>query len=272
MEGADVFARLVQTLEPYLEDVVFIGGWVHSLYVLELEGSGGRTVRTHDIDIAIPRSLQSDSRPTLLELVREAGFDREPMGDESGLVRIRKGTIDLDILTEAPDPRRTVRIEGQPELHVQGYPDQDFLRSHSRQYILGPQVGMPLDRPVVIRIPTIGAYLIGKILSSATRQMRGKGAKDIVYVHELIRRRALAGQIRAELPALLRSSPAVSERSGRRLREVIRDDRFLAEVALQVIEGSGFAIEDPSTTQASIRASLRRLHGESWPEPTTGPA
>lgn len=31
IRDADVFAELVRALEPYLEEIVFIGGWVHAL-------------------------------------------------------------------------------------------------------------------------------------------------------------------------------------------------------------------------------------------------
>jgi hypothetical protein len=36
--GSSVFAELIRSLEPYLDEIVFVGGWVQALYVLEVEG------------------------------------------------------------------------------------------------------------------------------------------------------------------------------------------------------------------------------------------
>jgi hypothetical protein len=33
------FGRAVEALEPYLEDLVFVGGWAHFLYTLRPEAS-----------------------------------------------------------------------------------------------------------------------------------------------------------------------------------------------------------------------------------------
>lgn len=61
-------AQLLRSIPPYLSDVVLIGGWVHALYMQELEPDPS-SVRTTDVDIAVPRELSSGNRRPLLALV-----------------------------------------------------------------------------------------------------------------------------------------------------------------------------------------------------------
>jgi hypothetical protein len=85
--GSEVFARTVMALQPYAADVVFIGGWVHALYLAEAS-SHDRPVRTGDIDVTIPPRLLMGDRPALLDLVTTAGFTIQEIGEASGIVEI----------------------------------------------------------------------------------------------------------------------------------------------------------------------------------------
>ena len=186
--GGRVFADLVRALAPYLGDVVFVGGWVHALYLLEAEGVSARTVRTYDIDVSIPRSLARGDRPPLIELIRAARFEVSAFDEASGLLEIQRDSVPLDLLTEAPDPREPIAILGQGDLKVQGYPHQDLLRQNTRSMLVGVEVDESLNEPVPILVPTLSAYGLGKLLSSASRNMRSKRAKDLAYLVELLRR------------------------------------------------------------------------------------
>jgi hypothetical protein len=121
--GGAVFADLLGALAPYLADVVFVGGWVQALYLFELEGADARVIRTADIDLTLSSPLEAGDRPPLVDLLRDGGFEVETFDDESGL-EIWKDSVDVDLLTEAPNPRKTVEIEGQSGLRVFGYPHQ----------------------------------------------------------------------------------------------------------------------------------------------------
>jgi DNA-directed RNA polymerase specialized sigma24 family protein len=82
--------------------------------------------------------------------------------------------VDLDILTEAPDPRRPVLIEGQRGLAAQGYPGQRILLENTRDVHVGAAIHPMLDPPRRIRIPTLAAYVLQKAISSATRTTPGR--------------------------------------------------------------------------------------------------
>ena len=119
--GSAVFADLLRTIEPYLGDVVFVGGWVHALYLFEAEGSTARVIRTADIDVTLSATLEAGDRPALLDLLESGGFDVQAFDKDSGF-EISKDSIDVDLMAEAPSPRRAVEIAGQSGLRVFGYP------------------------------------------------------------------------------------------------------------------------------------------------------
>jgi hypothetical protein len=94
--GGDAFARLVVALEPWLDQVVIVGGWAHQLYrrhpsALAL---GYPPLTTLDTDIAMPLALpvrgESIRARLLAHGFREefSGEDRPPvthyhLGDDS---------------------------------------------------------------------------------------------------------------------------------------------------------------------------------------------
>src|ERR1035438_4033609 len=78
----EYFARLVDALEPWLDQVVVIGGWAHRLYrlhplaqPLEYEPLG-----TLDTDVLVPSHLPA-SGEQIRERLLEKEFREELMGD-----------------------------------------------------------------------------------------------------------------------------------------------------------------------------------------------
>lgn len=99
--GSEVFARTVRALQPYAADVVFIGGWVHALYLAEVN-DGEQAIRTEDIDLTIPHRLLAAGRPALLDLVSSAGYEIQEVLGGNGTVEIfqpgpGQSVIELDI-------------------------------------------------------------------------------------------------------------------------------------------------------------------------------
>jgi hypothetical protein len=77
------FSSLVDTLRPWLGQMIFIGGWAHQLYRLRPEAASLSypVLRTDDADLALdPRSFNKsqDVRARLLEL----GFSEDMSGDD----------------------------------------------------------------------------------------------------------------------------------------------------------------------------------------------
>ena len=63
------FVRLIEALEPWLEELVLIGGWAHRLYRLapRVQGLGYPPLTTLDSDIAVPSKIEAkgDQHPGL---------------------------------------------------------------------------------------------------------------------------------------------------------------------------------------------------------------
>ncbi|MBC7671143.1 MAG: hypothetical protein H7247_01875 [Polaromonas sp.] len=205
--AARQFARVLIALQPYVDEIVFVGGWVHALYLAEANDSGA--VMTEDIDVTLPHTLLTRDRPTLLELARDAGFERDPISDMEEVAvwmvyRNADGlTVPIDFLTEG-EPRRPVSIVGQPGLMAQGYPGQQMLLQSWRWMEVGTDVHALLDPPRRVRVPTLGAYVVQKAMSAAMRGHRGKAAKDYAYIADFGRSRS---PISGEADHLFRSKP-----------------------------------------------------------------
>lgn len=197
---AAVFAKTILALAPYAEDIVFIGGWVHALYLAEAN-EAAHALFTDDIDVTIPPFLLTAGRPTLLALAEGAGFDIEKERDDAPIEVVQyasdNSAIYLDILTEHPNPREPVKIEGQPDLLAQGYPGQQLLLENSRVMMVGSAIHPSLSPPQRIRVPMLGAYVLHKGLSSKTRGRHDKAVKDLVYVHEILRHPRRPSEVRA---------------------------------------------------------------------------
>ena len=77
------FARLVDALEPWLDRVLFIGGWAHRLFRERPEAArlSYPPLRTGDVDVALdPRALERDAG--IRERLAASGFREEFLGDD----------------------------------------------------------------------------------------------------------------------------------------------------------------------------------------------
>ncbi len=77
------FARLVDALQPWLDRVLFIGGWAHRLFRERPEADrlSYAPLRTGDVDVALdPRALERDAG--IRERLAASGFREEFLGDD----------------------------------------------------------------------------------------------------------------------------------------------------------------------------------------------
>lgn len=189
MSGRDVFVRTIVVLEPYLADIVLVGGWVHELYLRE-GGFSQQPVRTDDIDFTLPKTLDPAGRPSLLELAKKAGFEKDTYGQGDEAVRlvqqVGEAPLDLDLITEGPKPQSAAAIDGQDGLVVQAYPGQRILLENPHWIWVGKDVHPSLTAPVRVRVPTVSAYVLHKGFIAAQRTKVEKQAKDYLYEYEIL--------------------------------------------------------------------------------------
>lgn len=264
----EIFARTMLALQPYAPDIVLIGGWVHALYIAEANAAA-RAVYTTDIDITIPSRLVMGDRPALIELLELAGFEIDDLDYASGLKSLwqlgeGRQVIDLDLLTDAREVREVVAIDGQPDLVVPGYPNQQILLENSRWMKIGRDIHPLLDPPRQMRVPTLSAYALVKGLSSTRRLSVQKRAKDLVYLFEIVRDPILGAQVLEGMGNLAARYPDEYRRWREILDQAIDNQDLLDEVATQFIVGGRIW---GTTKEVSIRvaARLRRLLAETPP-------
>jgi Nucleotidyltransferase len=191
------FARVVRALRPYLDELVFVGGWAHRLLALhELAGAlDFQPLMTSDVDIATEgRSRVQGS--SMRDLLRQNGFTEELSGDERPPVtEYRLGEEDGALYVEflAPQAGGPTRRDGSSDatIEVAGITAQklkylEVLLTEPWRVRLNDANGFPLGKDrISIKVPNPPAYLMHKVLVLRDRQS-GKQPKDVLYVHDTI--------------------------------------------------------------------------------------
>jgi hypothetical protein len=203
------FGRIILALAPYLDDVVFVGGWAQRLFRLHplAASTAPAPLMTLDADIAVPMTLSNRGR-TLRELLLGAHFVENLSGNESppktkyhldaaGSVSVefitplvgggfrRDGTVDATakILGVSAEKLRHVGL-------LLSCPWTVELTSAD-----GYTVG---EHPFPIKICNPASYLAQKVLALPSRRPSKRG-KDVLYIHDTL---LLFGAALDELRAL----------------------------------------------------------------------
>lgn len=262
-----VFAKLLRAFAPYNDEIVLIGGWVHALYLADANASD-TPIKTDDIDFTIPRALLAGDRPTLIELATRSDFELAAFAvgrDDVPVMLSHSGpgmqTIELDLLTDAESPTELVRIAGQPDLTLQGYPGQSLLQDNTTELQVGPEVHPSLTPPVAVRVPTLPAYVLHKGLSALERRFDEKRAKDVVYLFEIVRHPRLGAAAQAGMPALRERYPEHFARWQHYLDGLTARDPTVRDAVDQLLE-SGRAVGSREAVAAQVVGRLRRFAGE----------
>lgn len=77
------FVRLIEALEPWLEEVVLMGGWAHRLYCVDPRARrlAYPPLTTLDNDIAVPSKIEA-KETSIRDRLLAAGFQEEFIGEE----------------------------------------------------------------------------------------------------------------------------------------------------------------------------------------------
>ncbi len=178
--------RALNVLKPYLGEIILVGGWVPFLY--RKYGSmpfRHPSIRTTDIDMAVPRDLPEQGQATVDGLLIAAGYNVEIVGSYGGAVKYELATPPTEIEFITPEVGRA----GQPSITVQaGLRAQalryvDILLDNTRQITVRDSVGgQQVD--CVVKVPTPAAFIYQKALT--LMQRRSKAAKDLYYIFDLV--------------------------------------------------------------------------------------
>lgn len=182
------FHRLVTAVQPYLTDLVFVGGWAHRLMVehpLALR-PGFAPLFTLDADLAASGRLPRRNA-SLLELLEDAGFREELRGeDRPPVAEYHLGKEGHGFYTEFLTPLlgSGLRRDGQPD-------NTTSLAGVSASKLR--YVDLLLESPWLVSVPGLdglqvricnpAAFIAQKLLITSQRKA-DKRAKDLLYVHD----------------------------------------------------------------------------------------
>lgn len=262
------FARLVDALEPWLDRVLFIGGWAHRLFRERPEAArlSYPPLRTGDVDVALdPRALERDAG--IRERLAASGFREEFLGDDRPPVtHYSLGDEASGFYVEFLSPllggdrRRdgsrdvTERIAG---VTAQKLRYLDILLVEPWTVTIGEEQGVPLARPATILIPNPASFIVQKLLIEAKRRREDR-SKDVLYVHDTIELFAptletLHALFSASIePTLSRSARVALQRAAAAYDEVTDPIREAALIA-------GFRELTPQAIQEACQVGLHRL-------------
>ena len=189
------FARLVDVLAPWLDQVVIVGGWAHRLYRLHslAQPLEYEPLATFDTDVAMPDKLPHHGEGIGARLAA-SGFTEELLGDmRPPAIHYRLVAGSAGFYAEFLTPligSENKRGKRDATASIAGVSAQklrhlELLLSAPWQVEIGPATGFPTTDRYLVQIPNPVSYLVQKILIHERREM-GNRAKDLLYMHDTI--------------------------------------------------------------------------------------
>src|SRR6267154_3664064 len=189
------FSKFIGALDPWLEQVVLIGGWAHRLYRLDSRARDLEylPLTTLDGDVAIPAKLkveESNVRKRLLE----AGFQEEFVGEDQPPATHyhygEGGGFYVEFLAPLVGSEYDRSGKRKATKEVSGVSSQllryiEILMVSPWKIELGEKNGYPLAPAKKIQIANPASFLAQKILIHRERDYKDR-AKDLLYMHDTI--------------------------------------------------------------------------------------
>ena len=188
------FACLIDSLSPWLDQVVIIGGWAHRLYRFHpsAQALGYPPLTTLDTDVALPARLQVKGQDIHERLVAN-GFREEFLGeDQPPATHYHLGEESAGFYAEFLTPlvgsayARTGRTNTTAQVggvSTQKLRHIELLLEAPWQVTLGGANGFSSEANVRIANPV--AFVVQKLLIHQKRTALER-AKDILYIHDTL--------------------------------------------------------------------------------------
>ncbi len=193
--GIEPFSKFIEALDPWLEQVVLIGGWAHRLYRLD---SRARKLEylpltTLDGDVAVPTKLKVDESNVRRRLL-EAGFIEEFVGEDQPPATHyhygEGGGFYAEFLAPLVGSEYDRSGKRKATKEVSGVSSQllryiEILMISPWKIELGAENGYPFMPARRIQIANPPSFLAQKILIYRERDYKDR-AKDLLYIHDTI--------------------------------------------------------------------------------------
>ncbi len=190
------FARLILAVEPWLSNLVIIGGWAHRLY--RIHPSAKRVpylpLMTLDTDVAMPSRLQAIDQ-NIRDRLFANGFEEERLGrDNPPVTHYRLSASKTGFYAEFLTPLSGAAHgrDGKPKAtrRIAGVVSQQLRHLEILLYApwmvaISRSNGFSLEDPKELQIANPASFFAHKILIHSKR-ISGKFAKDILYIHDTL--------------------------------------------------------------------------------------
>lgn len=193
--GIAGFSRLITALDPWLGQVVIVGGWAHRLYHLHpaAQKLDFAPLMTLDADVALPLKLPANT-PSLREALVASGFEEEFRGDDQPPATHyhwgdKEQNFYAEFLTPLTGSGYTRSGKRKATAQVAGINSQrlrflELLLNHPWTVALGVE-DFGFAAPKIVRIANPAGFLAQKLLIHSKRSAEDQ-AKDILYVHDTL--------------------------------------------------------------------------------------
>ena len=211
----EAFSKFIIAMEPWLGEVVLVGGWAHRLYRLDPRARKLDYVplTTLDGDLAVPPKLKKEES-TVRKRLLEAGFEEEFVGENGPPATHyhygKGGGFYGEFLAplEGSEYDRSGKRKATKE--VGGVSSQllryiEILLISPWKVALSEKNGYAMSAKRTVQIANPASFLAQKILIHEQRDHKDR-AKDLLYMHDTIE---VFSEILEELQKLFRSAVAL---------------------------------------------------------------
>jgi hypothetical protein len=189
------FVRLIEALEPWLDEVVLIGGWAHRLYRLDLRAQGLAypPLTTLDSDIAVPSKIEA-KETSIRDRLLAAGFQEEFIGEDRPPAThyhlVGQSGFYAEFLSPLVGSEYGRKGERKATRAVGGISSQqlryiEILLLAPWRISLSETNGYPFTSAKQVQVANPVSFLTQKILIQDARDRKDR-AKDILYIHDTI--------------------------------------------------------------------------------------
>jgi len=268
MNDLEAFAKLVQALDPWRGQMIFIGGWAHRLHTLHPHAlkQTFEPVFTRDTDLAFANRAPLEGN---IKAALEAhGFREEFSGtSKPPAAHYTLGNEQNGFYAEFLTP-----LVGSP-LKRNGEPDATAavagISAHKIAHLgvlledpwivtVGPEVGVPLDKPVDLQVANPLCFMVQKFLILNDRAKK-KRHQDLLYVHDTL---MLFGHMLPHLKATWGSivKPRLTAREVATVEREIQQAYF--QVTADILAATAIPQDrnlDPEESLATCKLSFRTI-------------
>jgi Nucleotidyltransferase len=266
----EAFSKFVVALEPWLGELVVVGGWAHRLYRLDPRARKLDYVplTTLDGDVAVPPKLKKEESNVRKRLL-DAGFEEEFIGEDRPPATHyhygNGGGFYAEFLAplEGSEYDRSGKRKATKE--VSGISSQllryiEVLLMSPWKVELGEESGYAISPKRTVQIANPASFLAQKILIHEQRDYKDR-AKDLLYMHDTVE---LFSETLDELQKLFRGTVA-PQLHRRRLAEIEgAAEKLFGKVGDTVREAALIASGrrlSPERLAETARAGLKEIFG-----------